>query len=271
MVSSKRFWQRKFDYFISKLITNCPSHCDFSPLNFSDQTRKMKKIVVLSGAGISAESGIATFRDSNGLWEGYDVMEVATPQGWKKNPALVLDFYNQRRKQALAAQPNEAHLILAALEKYFSVTIITQNVDNLHEKAGSSMIIHLHGELFKSRSTLNEKLVYDIEGWELKLGDKCERGSQLRPHIVWFGEMVPMMDVATEEAASADIFIVVGTSLVVYPAAGLVDYVSPNVPKFIVDLKMPELRKQSNLFLVEERASAGMKKVQEILFRDYLN
>jgi NAD-dependent deacetylase len=230
-----------------------------------------KKIVVLSGAGISAESGIATFRDSNGLWEGYDVMEVATPQGWKKNPELVLDFYNQRRKQALNASPNEGHLILARLEKHFDVTIVTQNVDNLHEKAGSSKIIHLHGELFKSRSTLNEKLIYEMDGWELKMGDKCERGSQLRPHIVWFGEMVPMMDVAAEEASKADIFIVVGTSLVVYPAAGLIDYISSDVPKFIVDPKMPEVRKQANLFLIEEKASSGMKKVEEVLLRDYLN
>jgi NAD-dependent deacetylase len=230
----------------------------------------MKKIVVLSGAGISAESGIATFRDSNGLWEGYDVMEVATPQGWRKNQSLVLDFYNQRRKQALSAQPNEGHLILARLEKYFDVTIVTQNVDNLHEKAGSSKIIHLHGELFKSRSTIDEKLIYDMEGWELKLGDKCERGSQLRPHIVWFGEMVPMMERAAEEAEAADIFIVVGTSLVVYPAAGLIDYVSSDVPKFVVDPKLPEIRKQSNLFLIEDKASTGMKKVEEILLRDYL-
>ena len=194
-----------------------------------------KKLVVLSGAGISAESGIKTFRDSGGLWEGYDIMEVATPEGWKKNKELVLDFYNQRRKQALEARPNEAHQILAGLENDFEVSIITQNVDNLHEKAGSAKVIHLHGELFKSRSTVDEKLVYDVEGWEIKPGDKCEKGSQLRPHIVWFGEMVPMMEHAVKEALAADIFVVVGTSLAVYPAAGLIDYVPGEVPKYIID------------------------------------
>lgn len=230
----------------------------------------MKKIVVLTGAGISAESGIATFRDADGLWEGHDVMEVASPQGWRKNQALVLDFYNQRRKQALTAQPNEGHRILARLEKHFDVTIVTQNVDNLHEKAGSSKVIHLHGELFKCRSTLDERLIYDMEGWELKQGDKCERGSQLRPHIVWFGEMVPMMEVAVKETLKADIFIVVGTSLVVYPAAGLIDYVSEEIPKFIIDPKMPALRKSPNLYLFEDKGSIGMKKVEEILIREYL-
>lgn len=230
----------------------------------------MKKIVVLTGAGISAESGIATFRDSNGLWEGHDVMDVASPQGWRKNQELVLDFYNQRRKQALTAEPNEGHLILARLEKHFKVTIVTQNVDNLHEKAGSSKVIHLHGELFKCRSTLDERLVYDMEGWELKKGDKCEKGSQLRPHIVWFGEMVPMMEVAIQETLTADIFIVVGTSLVVYPAAGLLDYVDEDVPKFIVDPKMPAVRKKPNLFLIEDKGSSGMKKVEEIIMNQYL-
>jgi len=191
----------------------------------------MKHIVVLSGAGISAESGISTFRDAGGLWEGYDIRDVATPEAWNKNKALVLDFYNMRRKAALDAKPNAGHLALAELEKHFKVTVITQNVDNLHEKAGSTKVIHLHGELFKSRSTGDEKLIYDIEGWELKLGDKCEKGFQLRPHIVWFGEMVPMMDIAVEEAATADVFIVVGTSLQVYPAAGLMDYVAAESPK----------------------------------------
>jgi NAD-dependent deacetylase len=230
----------------------------------------MKKIVVLSGAGISAESGIATFRDSNGLWEGYDIMEVATPQGWHKNRALVLQFYNERRKQALNAKPNDGHLVLSRLEKHFDVTIITQNVDNLHEKAGSTKVIHLHGELFKSRSTLDAHLVYDIDGWELKVGDKCKKGSQLRPHIVWFGEMVPMMDVAIQETLTADVFIVVGTSLVVYPAASLIDYVSSEVPKFVIDPKMPEIRKSSNLFLFEDKGSIGLKKVEEILLSEYL-
>ncbi len=230
----------------------------------------MKNLVVLTGSGISAESGIKTFREAGGLWEGYDVYEVATPEGWYKNPELVLEFYNQRRKQALESKPNEAHNILADLESHFNVTIITQNVDNLHERAGSSNIIHLHGELFKSRSTLDENLVYDMEGWELNLGDTCEKGSQLRPHIVWFGEMVPMMDVAARETMKADIYLVVGTSLVVYPAAGLLDYVGSEIPKFIVDPSMPEVSKRPNLYLIEEKASTGMQKVRDILLKDYI-
>lgn len=230
----------------------------------------MKNLVVLTGSGISAESGIKTFRDSGGLWEGYDVMEVATPEGWSRNPDQVLDFYNQRRKQALNAQPNEAHLILAELESYFKVIIITQNVDNLHEKAGSSRIIHLHGELFKSRSTLDESLVYNIEGWVLKIGDLCEKGSQLRPDIVWFGELVPMMEVAISETLKSDLFLVVGTSLVVYPAAGLIDYVPDKVPKFIVDPKMPEVINRPNQNLIEEKASVGMVKVKNMFLEKYL-
>ena len=225
----------------------------------------MKKLVALTGSGISAESGVKTFRDSGGLWEGYDVMEVATPQGWSKDPELVLEFYNQRRKQALTVEPNDGHRILAELENHFDVTVITQNVDNLHERAGSSKVIHLHGELFKCRSTVDENLVYDIEGWELKLGDKCDKGSQLRPHIVWFGELVPMMEVAVEETLKAEIFLVVGTSLVVYPAAGLLDYVSDEVPKYIVDPNMPDVYTRPKLHLIEEKASTGMKKVRDRL------
>ena len=230
----------------------------------------MKNLVVLTGSGISAESGIKTFRESGGLWEGYDVYEVATPEGWYKNPELVLEFYNQRRKQALESKPNEAHNILAELESHFNVTIITQNVDNLHERAGSSNIIHLHGELFKSRSTADENLVYDMEGWELNIGDTCEKGSQLRPHIVWFGEMVPMMDVAARETMKADIYLVVGTSLVVYPAAGLLDYAGSEIPKFIVDPNMPEVSKRPNLYLIEEKASTGMQKVRDVLLKEYI-
>lgn len=229
----------------------------------------MKNLVVLTGSGISAESGIRTFRDSGGLWEGYDVMEVATPEGWARNPELVLEFYNQRRKQALKAVPNDAHRILAELESHFRVVIITQNVDNLHEKAGSSRIIHLHGELFKSRSTKDENLVYDMEGWELKLGDMCEKGSQLRPHIVWFGEMVPMMELAVKETLQSDLFLVVGTSLVVYPAAGLLNYVPERVPKFIIDPKMPAVHHRPNQHLIEEMASTGMQKVKKILLEQY--
>ncbi|MEQ8473751.1 MAG: NAD-dependent deacylase [Marinoscillum sp.] len=220
----------------------------------------MKKIVVLTGAGISAESGIKTFRDSGGLWEGHDVMEVATPQGWAKNRELVLEFYNQRRKQALNAEPNLGHIELARLEKDYEVTIITQNVDNLHERAGSTHVVHLHGELFKVRSTLDESLVYDLDGCELRLGDKCERGSQLRPHIVWFGEMVPMMDAAIQETATADYFMVVGTSLVVYPAASLVDFVAPEIPKFIIDPNIPSIHKSDNTFLYQESAVTGVTK-----------
>jgi len=229
----------------------------------------MKKIVILTGSGISSESGIKTFRESGGLWEGYDVMEVASPEGWARDRKLVLDFYNERRKQALNAKPNKAHVILAELEKHFDVTVITQNVDNLHEKAGSSHIIHLHGELFKSRSTADESLVYDVDGWELNVGDTCEKGSQLRPHIVWFGEMVPMMEVAVSETLTADIFLVVGTSMVVYPAAGLIDYVAESIPKFIVDPNMPAVYRRENLFLIEEKATTGMEKVRDTLLSHY--
>jgi len=230
----------------------------------------MNKIVVLSGAGVSAESGIKTFRDSGGLWEGHDVMEVASPEGWSSNSELVLDFYNQRRKNALDAKPNAGHTILADLEEHFSITVITQNVDNLHERAGSTNVIHLHGELFKSRSTLDPSLVYDIDGWELNLGDKCEKGSQLRPNIVWFGEMVPMMEVAVGETVTADILIVIGTSLQVYPAAGLIEYAKKTTPIYVIDPNMPYIPHRLNLHLFEEVGSVGMKKVQEELFEKYL-
>jgi NAD-dependent deacetylase len=227
-----------------------------------------KKLVVLSGAGISAESGLATFRDSGGLWEGHKIEDVATPQAWIKNRTMVLEFYNLRRKAAIEAKPNEGHKALVKLEEKFDVTIITQNVDNLHEKAGSSEVIHLHGELFKSRSTADENLVYDIKGWELKEGDKCEKGSQLRPHIVWFGEEVPMMVQAARIARKADIFIVVGTSLQVYPAAGLVDYVPEDSPKYIVDPSIPHISPIPNLKIVQEKASSGLVKVCNELLSD---
>lgn len=228
----------------------------------------MKKLVVLSGAGVSAESGIKTFRDSGGLWEGHNVMDVASPEGWNKDQQLVLDFYNERRKNALSASPNEGHRIIAALEEWFAVTVITQNIDNLHEKAGSTNVIHLHGELFKSRSTIDEGLIYDIDGWELRQGDMCEKGSQLRPHIVWFGEMVPMMDLAVEETLSADYFIVIGTSLQVYPAAGLLEYVKPSSPIYIIDPNMPNVNSRKNLHLIEEVGSKGMQRVKEQLLFD---
>jgi len=225
----------------------------------------MKKLVALTGAGISAESGIATFRDAGGLWEGYRVEDVATPEGWRKNQELVLDFYNQRRKRALEVKPNRGHEILASLEKYFDLTVITQNVDNLHERAGSTKVIHLHGSLFESRSTLDPSLIYPIEGWELKKGDTCELGSQLRPHIVWFGEAVPMMEVAAEIASSADVFLVVGTSMVVYPAASLIDYVPTEVKKYLVDPGRPEILHVPNLEFIQEKASIGMARVMEML------
>jgi NAD-dependent deacetylase len=224
-----------------------------------------KKLVVLSGAGISAESGIATFRDAGGLWEGHRVEDVATPEGWHKNPALVLDFYNQRRKKGLEAKPNRGHEILVELEQYFDVTVVTQNVDNLHERAGSSHVIHLHGSLFESRSTLDERLVYPVKGWELNIGDTCERGSQLRPNIVWFGEMVPLIEVAAEHAAQADFFLVVGTSMVVYPAAGLIHYVPTESLKFVVDPNIPEVRSVPSVIMIAEVASTGMEKVKKQL------
>lgn len=230
----------------------------------------VKRLVVLTGAGISAESGIPTFRDSGGLWEGYRVEDVATPEGWYRNPAMVLEFYNQRRKKALEVKPSRGHEIVAELEEHFDVTVVTQNVDNLHERAGSSKVIHLHGILFESRSSVDESLVYPISGWELNLGDLCERGSQLRPNIVWFGEMVPMMKTAAEVTAAADIFVVVGTSLLVYPAAGLIDYVDSEIPKFIVDPKVPDVLPAPNLHFIPERASVGMVEVRKMLLKDHL-
>lgn len=230
----------------------------------------MKKIVVLTGAGISAESGLKTFRDSGGLWEGHDVTQVATPEAWRSNRALVLEFYNQRRKQALEAQPNDGHKALAELESHFEVTIITQNIDALHEKAGSTNVLHLHGEIGKVRSTMDPELIYELDGWELKEGDTCGKGSQLRPHIVWFGEAVPMMEPAMRETLQADIFIVAGTSLVVYPAAGLLDFVKPEIPKFVIDPKIPQVTKSNNMYLFEEPASTGLPKVRELLLKEYL-
>jgi len=227
----------------------------------------MKSLVVLSGAGISAESGIPTFRDSNGLWEGHRVEDVASPEGWDRDPAVVLDFYNQRRKKALEVKPNRGHEILAELESHFDVTIITQNVDDLHERAGSSKVIHLHGSLFESRSTKDESLVFPIKGWELNMGDRCPLGSQLRPNIVWFGEMVPMMEVAALHARKADVFLVVGTSLVVYPAAGLIHYVPFDVMKYVVDPKLPDIGSMPLLKMIQDKASTGMEIVREELLK----
>ena len=222
-------------------------------------------LVVLTGAGISAESGISTFRDAGGLWEGHDVMEVASPEGWEANPKLVLEFYNKRRLAAREAKPNLAHILLASLEEYYNVVVITQNVDDLHEKGGSTNVIHLHGELSKSRSTERSSLVYDIEGTELNWGDTCELGSQLRPNIVWFGEMVPLLDSAATFAKRADVFAVIGTSLVVYPAASLIHYVPRENNIYIIDPNMPTVADSANLYKIEEPATTGTQRLFNIL------
>ncbi len=229
-----------------------------------------RKIVVFTGAGISAESGISTFRDSGGLWEKYDIRDVATPEAWQRNPLLVLDFYNQRRKQLLEVQPNPGHTSLVELEKKFDVHVITQNVDDLHERAGTKKVLHLHGELRKARSSVNPELVYPVKGWEIKAGDKCELGSQLRPHIVWFGELVPEMDRAQEISAEADIFIIVGTSLNVYPAAGLVHCTRKDCPVFLVDPNDVTNIGISNLNVIKETAGNGVPKLVERLMNGQL-
>ncbi|MBD3614938.1 MAG: NAD-dependent deacylase [Gracilimonas sp.] len=226
------------------------------------------KIVVISGAGISAESGLSTFRGSGGLWEGYDIQEVASPQGWETDTETVLQFYNLRRRQAAEAKPNKAHKALADLEKQFEVVIITQNVDDLHERAGSNNVMHLHGELRKARSEKNESLVIDIGSDPIKLGDLAEDGAQLRPHVVWFGEMVPMIEPAAMEVAEADILIVVGTSLVVYPAAGLIHYAKTGIPKYIIDPSEPQLLDQDGWFHYRENAGTGVKKLAEKLKKE---
>jgi len=223
-----------------------------------------KRLVVLTGAGISAESGLKTFRDSDGLWEGFDINEVATATAWRRNPALVLDFYNMRRSSMRGAEPNGAHRILAGLEDDFDVQIITQNIDNLHERAGSTQVLHLHGEILKMRSELDPSLVYPIEG-DINLGDLAEDGAQLRPDIVWFEEPVERMEEAVRIARSADLFLIVGTSLVVYPAAGLVNYVPWEIPKFIVDKKIPGGTMLYKSTAIEKGASEGMKDVYELL------
>jgi len=223
-----------------------------------------KKLIVLTGAGISAESGLKTFRDSDGLWEGYDVNEVATPRGWKKNPGQVLHFYNMRRRNVLDAIPNTAHEGLAEMEKYFDVRIITQNIDDLHERAGSSHVLHLHGEIFKMRSELDESRIFSIRD-DIRLGDKAPDGGQLRPHIVWFEEPVPLIAEASRIVREADIFVVIGTSLAVYPAAGLVDFALPQIPKYIVDKTIPPTRGIQNLFSIQGPATEGMLLLKEHL------
>ncbi len=215
-------------------------------------------LVVFTGAGISAESGIQTFRDSGGLWEKYNINDVATPQAWEKNQKLVLEFYNDRRKQVMEAKPNKAHYALVDLEEKYNVQIITQNIDDLHERAGSKNVLHLHGEIVKSRSSVDVSLVYNINGDEIKLGEKCELGSQLRPHIVWFGEMVPEMETAYSISEKADIFIVIGTSMAVYPAAGLIDYTPTNIPKYLIDPSEVKIAGINNLTVIKEKASIGL-------------
>lgn len=222
-----------------------------------------KTIVVLTGAGISAESGIKTFRDADGLWEGHDVMEVASPEGWQRNRDLVLDFYNQRRRQLKTVVPNSAHLDLVKLEAQYETYIVTQNVDNLHERAGSKNILHLHGELVKSRSTIDEKLVYDCPD-DIEVGDKCEKGSQLRPHIVWFGEMVPLLESAAALCSKADIIVIVGTSMQVYPAASLVGYAPTTAEIYYIDPKPSishELSLRKQLQVIQATATVGMKQL----------
>jgi len=226
-------------------------------------------IVVLTGAGVSAESGISTFRGAGGLWEGRDIMEVASPEGYRNNPELVLDFYNQRRKQLSEVKPNLAHTELARLEQHFNVHIITQNVDDLHERGGSTQVLHLHGELTKARSAVDETLIYDIGDKPVNPGDLCEKGSQLRPHIVWFGEAVPLMAEAEKIVKQANIFIVIGTSLEVYPAAGLLYFVQPEVPKYIIDPHIPNVGGIANLTAFEENASTGMQKLANTLIDQY--
>ena len=223
------------------------------------------KVVVLTGAGISAESGLKTFRDAGGLWEGHNVYDVATPEAWQRNPGLVQQFYNERRKSVLSALPNEGHLALVKLESEFDVTVITQNIDDLHERAGSSDVLHLHGIITKSQSNKNPELTYDITGWELKMGEFCELGTQLRPHVVWFGESVPMIERAACLCQMADIFIIIGTSLQVYPAAGLIDFVPVTALKFIIDLN--ETSVPGDVESIKESASTGVPKLVDRLLK----
>jgi NAD-dependent deacetylase len=223
-----------------------------------------KRIAVLTGAGVSAESGLKTFRDSDGLWEGYNIEDVATPGAWRKNPQLVLEFYNYRRKNVAEAKPNAAHYGLAALQENFDVHIITQNIDDLHERGGSKNVLHLHGEIFKMRSVKNDHLIYDIRG-DMKLGDTAEDGAQLRPNIVWFEEPVPKIEEAIPIVNNADILVVVGTSLVVYPAAGLIHYTHSQTPKYIIDKHIPYTSNLYNLIAIEKPATEGVKELIELL------
>ena len=225
----------------------------------------MKKLMVLTGAGMSAESGLRTFREMGGLWEEHDVQEVASPGGWHRDRAMVLRFYNERRKQLLETHPNQGHLDLVELEKNFEVWIVTQNVDDLHERAGSKRILHLHGELRKSRSTADPDLVYDIDGWELKEGDLCEKGSQLRPHVVWFGEAVPAIEEAARVVSQADVFVIIGTSMNVYPAAGLINYVPEHASIYIIDPNEVPVAGHPRIRVIRNKAGEGVHKLMEEL------
>ena len=226
-----------------------------------------KRLVIFTGAGVSAESGIKTFRDAGGLWEQYRIEDVATPEAWQKDPELVLEFYNQRRRQVMEAEPNAAHYFIAELQKKFDVQVVTQNIDNLHERAGSKQVLHLHGEIMKARSTVDPNLVYSLTGSEIKPGDLCEKGSQLRPHIVWFGEMVPDMDAANLLAANAELFVVIGTSLNVYPAAGILNFVFPEVPKWLVDPGDFNLDYVRNLKHIRQTAVNGVESLKKELLQ----
>jgi NAD-dependent deacetylase len=229
------------------------------------KTKPMKRLVILTGAGISTESGIKTFRDSDGLWNNYRFEDLASPDAWENNRQAVLEFYNMRRKQLLEVAPNDAHKALVKLEACYQTTIITQNVDDLHERAGSSDVVHLHGELRKARSTKNPYLIYDLKGWELKEGDTCELGSQLRPHVVWFGEPVPMFEKAVEITSKADVFIIIGTSLKVYPAAGLVHYTKPGIPVYLIDPKASPERGNRQIEIIRKKAGDGVPPLVEQL------
>jgi NAD-dependent deacetylase len=226
-----------------------------------------KRLVVFTGAGISAESGIKTFRDAGGLWEQYKIEDVATYEAWQKNRAMVLEFYNERRRQVMNASPNEAHLFLADLQKKFDVHVITQNVDDLHERAGSKKVLHVHGEIMKARSTVDPHLIYPLKTSELNAGDLCEKGSQLRPHIVWFGEMVPEMDKANHLAEKAELFVVIGTSLNVYPAAGVLNYVSPYVPTWLLDPGDFQLEYVKQLKHIKQTAVKGIEDLRKDLMK----
>jgi NAD-dependent deacetylase len=228
---------------------------------------KKKRIVVFTGAGISAESGLKTFRDSGGLWEEYKVEDVATPEAWEKDQEMVLGFYNLRLRQVMKAEPNAAHFAIAELEKKYDVQVITQNIDDLHERAGSKKVLHLHGEITKSRSSVDPDLIYNVRGGQIRKGEKCEKGSQLRPHIVWFGEFVPYMELAGQLAAAAEIFIIVGTSLNVYPAAGLADFVPANTPKYLIDPQAVTKDYIQNIVIKREKAGTAVPELVKNLLK----